>query len=70
MKGENNENPLTARPCRLGNQLCLADLIMDEPINIQGTTGDMLKEPAAALFQHLWHHLRKNCRISLIRITE
>jgi hypothetical protein len=32
---------------------------MDEPINIQGTTGDMLDEPAAALFQHQWQLYRK-----------
>src|ERR1700746_3638711 len=27
---------------------------MDGPINIQGTSGDLLDEPAAALFQHQW----------------
>jgi hypothetical protein len=32
---------------------------MDEPIDIQGTTGDMLEEPAAALFQQQWQLYRK-----------
>ena len=32
---------------------------VDEPINIQGITGDMLDEPAAALFQHQWQLYRK-----------
>jgi SAM-dependent methyltransferase len=32
---------------------------MDEPINIEGRTGDMLDEPAAALFQHQWQLYRK-----------
>jgi SAM-dependent methyltransferase len=32
---------------------------MDEPINMQGTTGDTLDEPAVALFQHQWQLYRK-----------
>jgi SAM-dependent methyltransferase len=32
---------------------------MDGPINIQGTSGDLLDEPAAALFQHQWQLYRK-----------
>jgi len=32
---------------------------MDDAINAQGTTGDMLDEPAVALFQQQWQLYRK-----------
>ena len=41
------------------NPLDLNRLSMDQPINIQATTGDTPDEPAAALFQQQWQIYRK-----------
>jgi SAM-dependent methyltransferase len=41
------------------NSLIQTDYSIDQPINIQATTGDTPDEPAAALFQQQWQLYRK-----------